>query len=366
MSLTPALMASLFDSFTNLWGKGAELVYPFLAPPPLVLRIRITNRCNLSCHYCYLGKSLNIKSETLSFKEWRLIVDKLPTGTLIDITGGEPFLTPEFPKIMELFLERKFKISLITNGTINRPDLFEYLVKNGLMHFMISLDGRGEVHDAIRGKDSFKKAIATAQQILKLKEKYQKVYPKVVAKVTVTEANASELREFTTYLLQEIGFDGITLNLLFQNKARDGFPDAMDEEDEKFLGGNEVIFAEDKVEELTAGVLSTRERFPDKVHIRPDINDQDLKSYFRNPSSFSAPGCFKFRSVVTLYSDGVLTPCDLGLNVGNIRDIEYDLGNAVKLRRMQSFYRFMSVKKSQNLRGCEGCCLKKHELKANT
>lgn len=364
MNLTPALMASLFDSFTNIWGKGADLVSPFIDPPPLVLRVRITNRCNLSCHYCYLGKSLNIKSETLSLKEWGQIIEKLPSNTLIDITGGEPFLTPDFPKILELFFQRKFKVSLITNGTIQRPELLENLVKNELAHFMISLDGNEEIHDAIRGKGSFRKAISTAEQILRLREKYQKQYPKLVAKVTVTEANAWQLVEFSSYLINQIGFDGVTLNLLFQNKSRDGFPDASHEEDDKFFTGNEVTFDENKIEELASSVMATRKKHLGKIQVRPDISDHNLKAYFKEPSSFSAPDCFKYRSVVTLYSDGVMTPCDLGLNVGNIRDIEYDIRTAVKLKKMQSFYRFMSSKKSQNLPGCEGCCLKKHQLKS--
>lgn len=364
MNFTPALMASLFDTFTNVWGKGGHFVSPFISTPPLVLRIRITNRCNLSCYYCYLGKSLNIKSENLSLKEWRFIIDKLPSNTLIDITGGEPFLTPEFSKIMELLLERKFKVSLITNGTINKPEVFESFVRNELAHFMISIDGTEDIHDVIRGRGSFKKAISTAQQILRLREKYQKTFPKLVAKVTVTEVNALQLEKFSSYLIDEIGFDGITLNLLFQNKSRDGFPDATDEEDIKFLSGNEVKFDERMVEELTSSVLTTREKYPGRIQVRPDISNHNLRAYFKEPSRFSAPNCYKYRSIVTLYSDGVLTPCDLGLNVGNIRDIDYDIGTSVKLKKMQSFYRFMSSKKSQNLPGCEGCCLKKHQLKS--
>jgi len=84
---------------------------------PLVLRIRITNKCNLHCGFCYLSGNLNIGEENhLTLAEWKIIIDKLPAWTIIDITGAEPFLAKNFKEILELLLQRKFKVSITTNG----------------------------------------------------------------------------------------------------------------------------------------------------------------------------------------------------------------------------------------------------------
>src|SRR5690606_22336893 len=160
------LMNWLFDTSTNWWGFCSQ----YLALPPLVLRVRITNRCNLSCHYCYVGQSLNKKTDSLlNLDEWFKILDKTPRNTLIDITGGEPLLAPHIDKILGSILDRKMKVSLITNGTIHKDDIFSIMVEKKLMHLMFSLDGPEEINDSIRGKGSFQKTMMAVKRINDLK-----------------------------------------------------------------------------------------------------------------------------------------------------------------------------------------------------
>ena len=78
--------------------------------------VRLTG-CNLKCSYCdtayayYEGVELKIE-EILS----RVDNYNCP---LIEITGGEPLLQSETPLLIHRLLEKKYKVLLETNGSIN-------------------------------------------------------------------------------------------------------------------------------------------------------------------------------------------------------------------------------------------------------
>lgn len=348
----------IFDNLTNFWGLCAQ----FLPLSPLVLRIRITNRCNLSCHYCYVGESLNQKKDyPLQINEWKKILNSLSRFTLIDITGGEPLLAPNFMEVLDLMLERKHQVSLISNGTIFKEDVFQLMVNKKLKHFMISVDGAEDIHDSVRGKGSFNKVIKTASFINHLKKESGSTYPKLVAKVTVTTANIHSLSHICQELIKVHGFDGITLNLLFQNKSRDGFASENSMNSSKFHEGNLSQFTPEQAKLLAEGIRFNKRLLKEKIQIRPDIDLNNLEQYFSQPHSLRPVNCHKFNSVVTLYHDGVLTPCDLGLDIGNIRELDYRISEVFKMKTMDQFLSYMRKETSQKLPGCEGCCLKKHE-----
>ncbi len=354
MSLALKLTSFAFDHAVNVWGMLASVV----DLSPLVFRVRITNRCNLSCHYCSVGVSLNQKTENiLQLDEWKKIIAHLPRKTLIDLTGGEPMLTPRFEEIIDEMLNRKLKISLITNGTVQKEELFKKFVDKKLAHFMVSFDGNEKKHDEVRGGGNFNKAIASAQTIIGFKRLKKTKYPLMVGKLTLTEDNYLDLESLCDRLFNEIGFDGVTINLLFSNDARNGIPNGQNLSEDKFQRGNVMTFSPEKVQDLANTVRRLSSRFSGKIKVRPDIDLDKIEEYFKNPKSFSPKNCYKYRSVITMYSDGTLTPCDLGLNVGNIRDIHFDVKKSHYEAGIREF--FKSFKKSELLPGCQACCLKK-------
>ncbi len=360
MSLALSLTNYAFDKVVNLWGLAGKV----LPLSPLVLRVRITNKCNLSCHYCYVGESLNKQTDNLlSVEEWQKVITHLSPRTLIDITGGEPFLTPGFDEIINSMLDKKLKVSLITNGTVYKKSLLQNLVDKKLSHFMISFDGNKELHEKVRGKGNFDRAIRTASELISYKQEQKSRHPLIVAKITVTEENHHDLEELTNYLLSEVGFNGVTLNLLFENSSRDGFSDGKELEDQKFWNGNTVVFSQKNALSMKNSIQNIRERFLNKVQVRPDISTAQLENYFLNPVKLSPVDCHKYRSIVTMYHDGTLTPCDIGLDSGNIRDIGYNVGLVHEHKKFRQFFQKIG-KLEKTLPACQGCCLKKHEVTA--
>ncbi len=361
MSLSLRMTNFAFDKAVNLWGLSAALLSPVFNLSPLVFRIRITNRCNLSCHYCYVGQSLNQKVENpLTREEWGRITSGLSRKTLIDITGGEPLLTPGFDEIITDMLDKKLKVSLITNGTVYKESLFKKFVDKKLSHFMISFDGNEMIHDEVRGKGNFARAIRSAEKIIEYKKNQKSKLPLVVAKITYTENNYHDLEKLIDNLVNRIGFDGVTINLLFDNEARNGFADGKNLADDKFWSGNRISFDAQKIKLMAQEMEKIFQRFSGKIQLRPEIKISEVESYFSNPSKFSPTDCHKYRSIITMYSDGTMTPCDLGLDVGNIRSASYSISKIATMSEIKEFFKSFK-KQEKSLPGCQGCCLKKHE-----
>jgi hypothetical protein len=77
--------------------------------------------CNLTCTHCYIESSpKNDRLSYLSAAEVRAYLDEIAVGglptRLIGFTGGEPFMNPELPPMLEEVLARGFFALVLTNA----------------------------------------------------------------------------------------------------------------------------------------------------------------------------------------------------------------------------------------------------------
>ena len=77
--------------------------------------------CNIQCENCYIESSpKNDRLVYLTLAEAREYLDEIEREGLqtheIGITGGEPFMNPDMIPMMELILQRGFKLLLLTNA----------------------------------------------------------------------------------------------------------------------------------------------------------------------------------------------------------------------------------------------------------
>jgi len=127
------------------------------------LMVEVTERCNLRCRHCYLGEAgkRDLDPEVL----FRLLDDFDDLGGLrLMITGGEPLLYPYFRRLNRALEGRSFRPVLITNGTLLDRETVSAL------HFrevQFSLDGLEEGHDLLRGKGTFRRAMASLKETLR-------------------------------------------------------------------------------------------------------------------------------------------------------------------------------------------------------
>jgi radical SAM protein with 4Fe4S-binding SPASM domain len=129
------------------------------------------NRCNLRCTHCYQD---NYLFEDLPLEKLLVIAGQISTALekwnmlgRISLTGGEPFLTPHLPHLLD-YMEDNSNIKqfdILTNGTCITQRHIDMLKRCRKLHqIQISIDGATELsHDAIRGSGTFK----TVVQIIK-------------------------------------------------------------------------------------------------------------------------------------------------------------------------------------------------------
>lgn len=150
----------------EIWAKENSI--------PLNATFELTPFCNFNCVMCYvhLTKEMAEKQGNhLSADEWIEIARQAKAmGTLyITLTGGEPFLHPEFRKIYSELNKMGFFISIMSNGSMIDEDMIEFFREYG-MPFIIKLTVYGasnETYQRVCGSsDGFTK-VSRATDLLK-------------------------------------------------------------------------------------------------------------------------------------------------------------------------------------------------------
>lgn len=143
-------------SSTSAWplssaeGTADSVSLPFtdrLARPLHDLRLSVTDRCNLRCSYCMPkevygpGYPFLPRSELLSFEELRDVAATFVElgARKLRITGGEPLLRAQLPKLLELLTPLGAELALTTNGLLLEKHASD-LKTAGLHRVTVSLD----------------------------------------------------------------------------------------------------------------------------------------------------------------------------------------------------------------------------------
>jgi GTP 3',8-cyclase len=111
------------------------------------LRISLTDKCNLRCHYCMpVDQRFMDEARYLSPAEIQEVTSELQSLGVeeVRLTGGEPLLRKSFPEIIErLGGLRLKKLSLTTNG-IFLDRYLDMLKAQRIYHINVSLDSLNE------------------------------------------------------------------------------------------------------------------------------------------------------------------------------------------------------------------------------
>jgi MoaA/NifB/PqqE/SkfB family radical SAM enzyme len=191
-------------------GRHGRLTYRALVhrkrqTPPFLI-VFINSICNLACEHCFYWRSLNGRDD-LRFEEFEKLSHELSEFENLNLSGGEPFLRPEFAEICSLFVHwnRVRQIYVPTSGYFTDRTFTQLrrLLKDcpSLRLFVceLSLDGMPEYHDRFRGKTgSFEKAMATYDMLAALQREDPRL--RIHSIGTATHENLLELRRLTRYL----------------------------------------------------------------------------------------------------------------------------------------------------------------------
>ncbi len=174
------------------------------------LRVSVTDRCNIRCFYCMPNEQVRFKPrhEILSFEEierFVRVVAQLGVNRL-RITGGEPLVRAELPKLVKLLsgIPGICDLAMTTNGVL-LAEQAEELQRAGLRRVNISLDGMSEETFAKitrrQGVDRVLEGIAAARRV-----GFEKIRLNAVAIRGITEPEIVPLGRFARESLLELRF----------------------------------------------------------------------------------------------------------------------------------------------------------------
>ncbi len=124
---------------------------------PLLIVLIVSNRCNFNCKYCF-GDYFHRRDPDYTTEEVKYIIDEVYNmGTrYLNIHGGEVLLRDDIGELVEYIKNKGMYCCLITNGSLIHKKIDQI---RDVDNITISLDGRQENNDRIRGKGTFEIAL---------------------------------------------------------------------------------------------------------------------------------------------------------------------------------------------------------------
>ena len=167
-------------------------------PYDFLIQWHLTERCNLRCRHCYQegAKVEELSKETIfgiideiaqMLQAWRANYD-LEFQPSFNVTGGEPFLRPDFFDILERMAAIGFEIYVLSNGTVITKDRARRLADLPVHGVQVSLEGPEEIHDFIRGPGSFAASLRGIRTLID-------AGVKVSLNATLSKLNAGHFRD---------------------------------------------------------------------------------------------------------------------------------------------------------------------------
>jgi radical SAM protein with 4Fe4S-binding SPASM domain len=150
----------------------------YAAPLPQEVSLQLTYRCNLRCSHCY---QWNEQGFFRDFSPGRQrtelavgIVEQVLEATSgnrakLFLWGGEPLMHGRFGEIAQLLQRYPRTVNICTNGLLLERKLDDLLAIGEHLNLLVSLDGLGDDHDALRGRGAFVRTVRNIKMMLELK-----------------------------------------------------------------------------------------------------------------------------------------------------------------------------------------------------
>ncbi|MFI9380678.1 radical SAM protein [Kutzneria sp. NPDC052558] len=182
----------------------------YAAPVPQEVSLQLTYRCNLRCTHCY---QWNEQGFFRDFSPQRQkteldieIVDNVlrttaATRSKLFLWGGEPLMHTKFGQVAELLERYPRTVNMCTNGLLFKRKLDDLLRIGENLNLLVSLDGLGEDHEALRGKGTFTRTMDNIQMMLDLKRE-GRFHGELSLSCMVSHVTAGKMYEFMEWAEQ--------------------------------------------------------------------------------------------------------------------------------------------------------------------
>ena len=188
----------------------------YAAPMPQEVSLQLTYRCNLRCVHCYQwneqGFFRDYSAERQRTELDVEIVESVLAATAstrskLFLWGGEPLMHSKFGEVAELLERYPRTVNMCTNGLLFKRKLDDLLRIGENLNLLVSLDGLGEDHEALRGRGTFKRTTENLRLMLDL-QREGRFRGEVSLSCMVSHVTVGKMYEFMEWA-EELGVNTV-------------------------------------------------------------------------------------------------------------------------------------------------------------
>ncbi len=293
---------------------------------PLSVCLWITDRCNLSCRYCYASPGSGVTMETERLYE---LIDELKGLEVFDIVfaGGEPFLHPDIFDLIKYTIDRNLHVGVLSNGVLldeNIAEKLEKIVSGRNFILQISLDSIDpETNDKTRG--SGKKVIDNLKMLTNYDIQLQIAC--VLTSVNIDKAH---------HVIEE--FYPRVKRYHFLNVQRT----------ELALKNSELLLTEEQAYSFWMRLREYAKKFPSdlflpslRIMLRSYQEEENNEKIFHQQASFDCSGCSAGITHVNIDAEFNVLGCDIAKDytkMGNVRYKSFkEVWNSTEAQKVREF-----------------------------
>lgn len=317
-----------FLLYSKAYGFCSNFFWGKVSLPPSKFTFKITNICNVDCHFCYNANknTQEERKQEIDLNSWKKVVDQVPFSSVISFTGGEVFLYPKIFELIKYIGLKKRRFSIVTNATTLDQESIDILIKNKIYYLMISIHGLEQTHNRIFGgaRNHFQQAVETIKTINKIKTERGIDYPKVGVKVVITRENYKEIMLLLKFCENELKVNNVYFNFLtnepfeIYENVEDSFKRKMPRFEYSDDSKEDIINLLDKIEDFKKSSKMD-------IGFTTEFESSEVrKKFIANPKSFFVKKCYRPFHEVYIQPNGDVILC-LRYKIANINDPGFDL-----------------------------------------
>lgn len=165
---------------------------------PTRVELELTERCNLSCRFCYNSQKPVDSSHVMEILQ-RLAEEGIPE---IVLTGGEPVLHPQFNDILRCCSAMFQKTMVQSNGTLINDSVADLFAENEVYEVNISLHGSPKLHDALTlHEGSHENAVEAIKRLIHRNVRVSSNFVMTKENIAGLESNLAELYQLGVHCM---------------------------------------------------------------------------------------------------------------------------------------------------------------------
>lgn len=181
---------------------------------PMTLSFEPTTACNLRCPECPSGlRSFTRETGNLKKDFFTKTIDEVSSHVmyLIFYFQGEPYINPDFLKMVSYAKTKHIYTTTSTNGHFLNDENAKKTVESGLDRIIISIDGTTqETYSSYRKEGKLESVIQGTKNLVKWKKNLNASHPHIIFQFLVVKPNEHQIDE-VYQLAKEIGVDEVKL-----------------------------------------------------------------------------------------------------------------------------------------------------------